>query len=326
MNLAQHAWDAGGADRVRELLEKHRPKAGETDLRRFEWYYLYRLCHADLLTLNTGGWVHSVAYSPDGKRLASAGTEAVKVWDAQTGQELLSLKGGTLAGDWSNCVAFSPDGKRLAISRNVRPGGVGEVKVLDAQTGQELLSLMGHTAGVSSVVFSPDGKRLASGSGNTTGSQDGEVKVWDAQTGQELLTLKGGSTIIDGRSRSPIELTGNGTVFVHRTQAIRTEKGPPVLRPRIIPTPSPSIFVIKPISIVEERQAGWTWERIYLDLSRRGERTRAGREWSVSRIRRAYAAEVAGKTREPLPKRPRKRRPKPNLAAEWLHRLVRALR
>jgi hypothetical protein len=78
--------------------------------------------------------------------------------------------------------------------------------------------------------------------------------------------------------------------------------------------------------IVEQRQAGWTWERIYLDLSRRGERTRAGREWSVSRIRRAYAAEVAGKTREPIPKRPRKRRPKPNLAAEWLHRLVRALR
>jgi hypothetical protein len=51
-----------------------------------------------------------------------------------------------------------------------------------------------------------------------------------------------------------------------------------------------------------------------------------GREWSVSRIRRAYAAEVAGKTREPIPRRPRKRRQKPNLAALWLHRLVRALR
>src|SRR6516165_8261125 len=78
--------------------------------------------------------------------------------------------------------------------------------------------------------------------------------------------------------------------------------------------------------IVEQRQAGWTWERIYLDLSRRRERTRAGREWSVSRIRRAYAAEVAGKTREPIPRPPRKPRPKPNVAAEWLHRLVRALR
>jgi hypothetical protein len=78
--------------------------------------------------------------------------------------------------------------------------------------------------------------------------------------------------------------------------------------------------------IVEQRQAGWTWARIYLDLSRRRERTRAGQEWSVSRIRRAYAAEVQGKTREPIPKRPRKPRLKPNLAADWLHRLVRALR
>jgi hypothetical protein len=78
--------------------------------------------------------------------------------------------------------------------------------------------------------------------------------------------------------------------------------------------------------IVEQRQASWTWERIYLELAKRKERTRAGREWSVSRIRRAYAAEIAGKTQEPIPRRPRKRRPKPNLAAQWLHRLVRALR
>ena len=53
MNLAQHAWDAGGAERVNELLEQHRPKPGETDLRGFEWHYLYRLCHGELLTLNT---------------------------------------------------------------------------------------------------------------------------------------------------------------------------------------------------------------------------------------------------------------------------------
>jgi hypothetical protein len=78
--------------------------------------------------------------------------------------------------------------------------------------------------------------------------------------------------------------------------------------------------------IVEQRQAGWTWERIYFDLLRRGERTRAGREWSVSRIRRAYAAEVAGKTREPIPKRPRKPRPKPTLAASWLHQFLRTQR
>jgi hypothetical protein len=73
--------------------------------------------------------------------------------------------------------------------------------------------------------------------------------------------------------------------------------------------------------IVEQRQAGWTWEAIYLDLAKRKERTRAGREWSVSRIRRAYAAEVQGKTRVPKRRRPRWQ---PH-AALWLHQLVRAL-
>jgi hypothetical protein len=140
MNLAHHAWEAGSAKRVRELLEHHRPKAGETDLRGFEWYYLYRLCHSDLLTLKgDDGDVLSVAYSPDGKRLASAGFRGtVKVWDAQTGQELLSLKG---AGAYGNGVAFSPDGKRLAFGNRTwddtkKAYADVAVKVSDAQTGR----------------------------------------------------------------------------------------------------------------------------------------------------------------------------------------------
>src|SRR5262249_47437956 len=119
MNLAQQAWEAGGLGRVGELLEQHRPKPGETDLRSFVWYYLYRLCHAELFTLKGGG----VVFSPDGKRRAGMGGPGmggaggglpgeVKVWDAQIDQELLTIKAsGRVMG-----MAFSPDSKRLAVA------------------------------------------------------------------------------------------------------------------------------------------------------------------------------------------------------------------
>jgi WD40 repeat protein len=194
MNLAQQAWEAGGAGRVLDLLEQHRPKLGESDLRGFEWDYLNRLCHSDLLTLkgHTDA-VTSIAYSPDGKRLASASWDkTMKMWDAQTGQELRTFKGHT---DDVNHVVYSPDGKRLASA-----SGNGTVNIWDAQTGQELLTLKGHTGEVNSVAFSPDGKRLASGSGMLNATNDafaaGEVKVWDAQTGQDLFTLKGHSSVV----------------------------------------------------------------------------------------------------------------------------------
>src|SRR5262249_35318850 len=155
---------------------------GEPDLRDFEWHYLYRLSHSELLTLkgHTGG-VSSVAYSPDGKRLASASDDKTgKVWDAQTGKELLTHQG------LGYSVAFSPDGKRLAS------GGTYEVRVWDAQTGQELFSHKGRSRTITfgGVAFSPDGKRLAYGSNPVDQTKNtwaaAEVKVCDAQTGQEL--------------------------------------------------------------------------------------------------------------------------------------------
>ena len=115
--------------------------------------------------------VLSVAYSPDGKRLASGdfgGT--IKIWDAATGQELGTLKGQA---ERIHSLAYSPDGRRLAA------GSLDQtVKLWDVATGEEVITLK-HDGWVWFVAFSPDGKTLASGT-------QGTVYLWRAATEEEI--------------------------------------------------------------------------------------------------------------------------------------------
>jgi len=193
MNLAKNAWDQHAVSRVLSILDQHRPKPGEPDLRGFEWHFLNRLCHSDArlaLKLNRP-FLASVTFSPDGKRVVTvmgggSGRRPIdpelKCWDSQTGQELFALK----CGEFFKRVVFSSDGKRFASAA----GETGTVKIWSVQTGDEILVLKGHTGNVSAVAFSPDGERLASGSDAAQG-KIGELKVWNADTGEKLRSLTG---------------------------------------------------------------------------------------------------------------------------------------
>lgn len=142
------------------------------------------------LTLWHQGSVWSIAWSPDGSRLATASSDEIaRVWDAETGGRLLSLLGHQHI---VSTIAWAPDGRKLATGSFDKT-----VKVWEAETGREMLTLRGHDHTVLGIAWSPDGNQIA------TASDDNTAKLWQVDTGHELLTFRGHQRAVRSIAWSP---------------------------------------------------------------------------------------------------------------------------
>jgi WD40 repeat protein len=125
----------------------------------------------------------SLAFSPDGSRLATASTSGMAtVWDPATGTALFNLEGHTGI-VWD--ISFSPDGREIATASLDGTAIVWNVDAAAGPSGQEKMTLTGHNGPLTRVAYSPDGQHLA------TASMDGTVRVY-VLGAEQLLELARG--------------------------------------------------------------------------------------------------------------------------------------
>lgn len=124
----------------------------------------------------------SAAFSPDGQRIATAGTDEIaRVWELSSLRQVAQMNGHTHT---LTTVSFSPDGSRILTASYDT-----SARIWDAFTGSQLQKLSEHSDYITSAMFSPDGTRVI------TASQDNRGLIWDVATGKRILSLRGSPEI-----------------------------------------------------------------------------------------------------------------------------------
>lgn len=186
MNLAQQALASDNLGRARQLLGRHRPRPGESDLRGWEWRYLWQECRGDeTATLCTrSNTIDTLAVSPDGRWLVVGELFArgLGLWDLQTRREVNRL---APEAEWFK-AAFSPTQTWLAFAGIAGSGSTNQawrIWLWDLETRQVIaeLPLTGPCVGLA---FSEDGRSLISASAG--GEEQGTITQWEVPTGRRL--------------------------------------------------------------------------------------------------------------------------------------------
>jgi WD40 repeat protein/serine/threonine protein kinase len=185
MSLAQQSMLEGNWGRARSLLAAHLPQPGQSDLRGFEWRYLWSAMQGDELGyLGTNRLsVTSLAVSPDGKTLVAIGQEEpARVIDLVSHKirATIAITGGAYP-----TVAFSPDGQTLAV------GTSEDVSLWSAATLKQILKVQSGDYPCAQVAFSPVGHLLAYATRYRFSADQGDVTVVEYRTGERVARFPG---------------------------------------------------------------------------------------------------------------------------------------
>jgi WD40 repeat protein len=190
INVALQALAESNLGRVRELLDRQQPKAGEEDLRGFEWRYLWQLCRGDEFATFRDGGARAAAFSPNGRLFAYADRKI-------TVRETASRKVVATLDSTASTLSFAPSGKLLASSHE------SGVRIWDTENWAEVRSLPDTTHPAR---FSSDGRWLVTGVA-------GGFRLWDTQSWKVAGTCPGAPTF-HSQSRNAVAFSPDSQFLI----------------------------------------------------------------------------------------------------------------